>query len=367
MIDPAYGRRVLILLLCGLFLYTVSCRSTRRTSGAVDSRSVTLNWDTVKDANGYIAQVRSSAGAVILERKVQEPEITAPLPPGNYQIRMAALTAQGEPEVWSDWKDFEVSNRAPPEIENVVPAKITTEGMQRIVVSGKNFHARMKVTLLREGRKVPIKNLDVIGPNEIAITFAASPGLNGSLDLVIENPAGRIGSFPAVITVKIQPKLSSIMLRSAVFPGWGHFYADKTKTGSIYTVSFLLAAGIFGSLYTNGNHAEQEYHSAVNINRSLLFITSNRDNTTLAYAILNNTRQLESYQEKIQQLNTMITLTAGLYLVQLAHAFSLGSRQLPSEFAERPGLAWYFTGGPEKVDTQRGFVFAAGFQYAGVF
>jgi hypothetical protein len=78
-----------------------------------------VGWEAVQYAKGYLVQIRNLEGKTVLERKTDSNELTFFVPPGEYELRVGAVSIFDRVESWSEWKKFRVLKRktyTPPSI-----------------------------------------------------------------------------------------------------------------------------------------------------------------------------------------------------------------------------------------------------------
>ena len=72
---------------------------------------MTLEWEPVALAKGYVVQIRTSDND-IKEVRVSENRMEQSLNPGEYQVRLAALNKFGKPGAFTDWITVKIRSRA---------------------------------------------------------------------------------------------------------------------------------------------------------------------------------------------------------------------------------------------------------------
>ncbi len=72
-----------------------------------------VGWEAVQYAKGYFVQIRNLEGKTVLERKTDSNEVTFFVPPGEYELRVGAVSTFDKVESWSEWKKFKVLRKKP--------------------------------------------------------------------------------------------------------------------------------------------------------------------------------------------------------------------------------------------------------------
>ncbi len=73
-------------------------------------QKMTLEWEPVALAKGYVVQIRTSDND-IKEVRVSENRMEQSLNPGEYQVRLAALNKFGKPGAFTDWITVKIRSR----------------------------------------------------------------------------------------------------------------------------------------------------------------------------------------------------------------------------------------------------------------
>ena len=122
-------------------------------------------------------------------------------------------------------------------------------------------------------------------------------------------------------------KLSSVLWRSAVLPGWGQLYADQKKTGIGFASAFGASLFYAGSLYTAQSSAKKSYFDA-GTNLTLLNISGAvSDPALFPYSYIEDSKNLSSYKAKVHNTNSVIATAGTIYIGSLIHAVYTGFRQ----------------------------------------
>ncbi|WP_332476403.1 LA_0442/LA_0875 N-terminal domain-containing protein [Leptospira ainlahdjerensis] len=122
----------------------------------------------------------------------------------------------------------------------------------------------------------------------------------------------------------------SLVWRSAVFPGWGHYKADRKKSAYVYGSLFWTGILATFSSAQKVTQTKADYDQA-SLNAQIL----GGDSPFLAGQILTNGKR-ESYKKAINDYQQISTATAILYLIQLAHVYYTGISWEEEEVALNP-------------------------------
>lgn len=104
---------------------------------------------------------------------------------------------------------------------------------------------------------------------------------------------------------------SAVIVRSAILPGWGQMYANKSLRGGLWMSSFLLTLGTTAYLVVDANSKFDTYQSTVDGYRTVSFTESQRENLcpeTCDQGTF-NTRKSEDLDEKWDHYNSAQTIT----------------------------------------------------------
>lgn len=144
-------------------------------------------------------------------------------------------------------------------------------------------------------------------------------------------------------------RMRDVLWRSAVAPGWGHFYAGEKKWGWVYSSAF--AATFLYTLYsfTEYESAMQKYKSNIGVFKpvsNFAVITSPAtqnlgigESYLLVQSVDDDGRNFQKYKNASTQLNEALFLTIGIYAANLVHAYLTGKR-LEASGATRQ--SWFF-------------------------
>ncbi|MBM9499413.1 hypothetical protein JWG44_04020 [Leptospira sp. 201903071] len=122
----------------------------------------------------------------------------------------------------------------------------------------------------------------------------------------------------------------SLVWRSAVLPGWGHYKADRKKTAYVYGTLFWTGIAATFTAAQKVTQTKADYDQA-SLNAQIL----GGNSPFLAGQILTNGKR-ESYKKAIDEYQQISTATAVLYLIQLAHVYYTGISWEQEEVALTP-------------------------------
>lgn len=122
----------------------------------------------------------------------------------------------------------------------------------------------------------------------------------------------------------------SLVWRSALLPGWGHYKAERKKTAYVYGALFGtgLAATFFSAQKVTQSKADYDQAS---LNAQILGGSS----PFLAGQILTNGKR-DDYKKAVDDYQKISTATAVVYLIQLVHVYYTGISWEEEEVAQTP-------------------------------
>lgn len=91
------------------------------------------------------------------------------------------------------------------------------------------------------------------------------PNIIRVFDIALASAAESENFLSATMQRKLDrwPKMRSIVWRSLVFPGWGHYYAGQKNKGVLFISAEILMAGSFAIAQYNYQLAEKSYYSEI--------------------------------------------------------------------------------------------------------
>lgn len=107
--------------------------------------------------------------------------------------------------------------------------------------------------------------------------------------------------------------------RSAVLPGWGHFYLKQDTTGYIYSGLFWTTFLYTFYNFTESNSAEKKYNSVA-------FIPTQEG---LALGFLMAEQNYANFKQSEQKFTQSFSILSLIYIVQLTHAYFSGKNYSP--------------------------------------
>ncbi|MBP7281883.1 MAG: caspase family protein [Leptospiraceae bacterium] len=109
--------------------------------------------------------------------------------------------------------------------------------------------------------------------------------------------------------------------RSALFPGWGQYYAGSKEKGIIYSVAWVGIFGYFFQSYTKFNSAQSEYNSSFAVPGDGIFLPTYMN-------VQSKRAELENAQSSVQ---TAYFLLVGAWLWNMFDASVLTKQEKPKE------------------------------------
>ncbi|TGM57972.1 LA_0442/LA_0875 N-terminal domain-containing protein [Leptospira adleri] len=122
----------------------------------------------------------------------------------------------------------------------------------------------------------------------------------------------------------------SLVWRSALLPGWGHYKAERKKTAYVFGALFWTGLAATFSSAQKVTQAKADYDQA-SLNAQVL----GGNNPFLAGQILTNGKR-EDYKKAVDDYQKISTITAVIYLIQLAHVYYTGISWEEEEVAHTP-------------------------------
>lgn len=295
---------------------------------AQDGADISLKWEDVPGALGYILEVRDSNQKVILSKKLDENYFELKdLSPGIYDHRVGIVNKFGKVEGYTEWVPIEIVRAKVPIInEKKVFSAGKEEDTTNIGIRGKDFMEGMKVYLKKDGETIQAHKVTLSEDGGYAsadFRIKEIPDI-GYYDLVLENPkkkiavshrnfilgrdkeqAEKIANRQARINNNELPPdyydtpYWSTMWRSAIFPGWGQKYIDE-RNWKLYVYPLVLfgTAGAYASAYRDFLSARKTYYENVQLG----FLITNQMDSELIF-LLNNQSSTANYNAAKSRLN----------------------------------------------------------------
>ncbi|MBN1241243.1 MAG: hypothetical protein JXA15_00895 [Spirochaetales bacterium] len=192
------ARRGALAVLAALALFALPQET------AAESAGVRLEWTSVDGARSYLVEVRGPGGAGILfSASTTDAWVEAPLPPGDYEIRVSALNVFGKAVAVGEWTSFAVRATARLEEASILPAPEADRPGSGLVVIRVAVSGAMPETVARlEGDGVRVEATGVeLDDSGLAASFDLSGLPEGDYDLVLENPGGYSTTLAAAVRV----------------------------------------------------------------------------------------------------------------------------------------------------------------------
>ncbi|TGJ98518.1 hypothetical protein EHQ53_02005 [Leptospira langatensis] len=327
---------------------------------------VKLEWRPIPDAGGYMVEIKDSRGKITRE-KTNTTLIQLELPPGTYEHRIGVLNRYGRVSVFSAWIPFEVILSQKPEILSAEKNKFLNKDLpDTFEIKGRHFTDATKVILKdSKGSEVSIKSMEVKNSETILVTLDKKRPPEGAVSVRVENPRNKVTekenylfvaeteSDLAALEAKGQQKESvssgapfrfdyGAVARSAIIPGWGQYYQNKSNFRTFLFPALLLGAGAYvaseGNSYLSASHALAAARQN-NVLYNYAFIhTGNPALFDLAF--YNYTQIAPKYSAAVaeySQLEVGIGVLGFFYLLNLMDAgFFAGNKEVKVEGAPGP-------------------------------
>ena len=331
-----------------ILLFTITANS----SYAKDEKKVELKWRKVPEASYYLLEIKDKEEKIVKSIKTRNSSIDLYLEPGEYKKRLTIFNKLEEIDTRSDWGSLNVIKVYEPELEH--PKNVIVKKGQKnvpILLKGKHFEKDMEVFFQSKDYRIFVKDTIVKSESEVEIQKDLSELPNGIYQLKLKNPHSKEVAYPNFLTIEkadiieiTPPPPSSpsqntisksedwdIIIRSALLPGWGQFYA-----GSKYKSNFHKYRGIFyGSLfaltslymlksYSDFSDKKENFQTSA---ESFVLRTYVNPAELKKVIILDGTYQLQKgnneLKEAKQQYQKVSYFLAGIYIVQLIDAIVL--------------------------------------------
>ncbi|TGJ99393.1 hypothetical protein EHO59_16150 [Leptospira semungkisensis] len=325
---------------------------------------VKLEWRQIPDAGGYVVEIKDSRGKITRE-KTNGTQIQLELPPGTYEHRIGVLNRYGRVSVFSTWIPFEVILSQKPEILSAEKNKFLNKDLpDTFEIKGKHFTDATKVVLKdSKGNEVSIKSIEVKNSETILVTVDRKKPPEGAVSVRVENPRNKVAekenylfvaeteSELAALESKEQKKQTSsapfrfdygAVARSAIVPGWGQYYQNKSNFRTFLFPALLLGAGAYvaseGNSYLNASHALSAARQN-NVMYNYAFIHSGNP-TFFTLAFYNYSQIAPKYSTAVADYNQLeigIGVVGLFYILNLMDAgFFAGNKEVQVEGTQAP-------------------------------
>ncbi|TGL58324.1 LIC11435 family protein [Leptospira sarikeiensis] len=325
---------------------------------------VKLEWRPIPDSGGYIVEIKDSRGKITKE-KTNGTQIQIELPPGSYEHRIGVLNKYGRVSVYSTWIPFEVILSQKPEILAANKNKFLNKDLpETFEIKGKHFTEATKVVLKdSKGNEIPVKSIDVKNSETMVVTIDKKNSPDGAVSLRLENPRNKVAERENYLLVAeteeelaaLESKTSSssvssgpssfdfgAVARSAVLPGWGQYYQQKSTFRTAIFPSLIIVAGGYaaakGSSYLSATH-ELDAARQSNIVFNSAFLQS-ANPALFNLALYNYTQISPKYSHAVSEYNELgvaFGVLGFFYLINLVDAgFFPGSKQVNVEGTNTP-------------------------------
>ncbi|EQA38028.1 hypothetical protein LEP1GSC047_4330 [Leptospira inadai serovar Lyme str. 10] len=342
-----------LFILAGCLFFSVSLFAKDKEDG------VKLEWKAIPDSGGYLVEIKDSNGRITRE-KTTATQIIVDLKPGTYEHRIGVLNRYGRVSIFSSWIPFDVILSRPPVLTSSTKNSYLSQDLpETFELKGKYLTEATKVSLRdSNGEEVQIiKSVEYKEPDTILVYFDKKKVPEGILSLRLENPRNKITETEAFLLVAdTQERLAALqkrltppepfrfdyraIARSAVLPGWGQVYQEKSKIRS-YSFPILIAA-VGAYTYYKGEsylHSVKDYDAARRTNALLGYSVQTGNVSVYPLALINYLQIPGKYSAastSYHQVELSIGILAVLYALNLADtAFFPGSRQVKIEGTDK--------------------------------
>ncbi len=321
---------------------------------------IKLEWRAIPDSGGYMVEIKDSRGKITRE-KTNATQIQVNLPPGAYEHRIGVLNRYGRVSVFSTWIPFDIILSQTPEILSTSHNKYLSKDLpDTLEIKGKHFTDATKVILKdSKGNDIPVKSVELKDSETLVIAIDKKKSPEGAVSLRVENPRNKVAEKENYLMVAETPEqLAELdsksgpsssfrfdygaLARSAVLPGWGQYYQEKSNFRTFLYPTLILAAGGYaaaqGSSYLNSVHA-LDATRANNILFNAAFLQTG-DPALFNLALYNYTQIAPKYSASVgeyNQLGIAIGAVGFFYLINLVDAgFFPGTKQVKVEGTDTP-------------------------------
>lgn len=135
----------------------------------------------------------------------------------------------------------------------------------------------------------------------------------------LENAKKEIVELKTELASQKKENIWAVTGRSAVLPGWGHFYLKQDTTGYIYSGLFWTTFLYTFYNFTESNSAEKKYNSVA-------FIPTQEG---LALGFLMAEQNYTNFKQSEQKFTQSFSILSLIYIVQLTHAYFSGKNYSP--------------------------------------
>lgn len=321
---------------------------------------VKLEWKGIPDSGGYMVEIRDSRGKITRE-KTNSTQIVIDLPPGNYEHRIGVLNRYGRVSVFSTWIPFDVILSQKPEIQEATQRKFLNKDLpETFEIKGKHFTDATKIIFKdSNGNEIPVKFVEVKNSETLVVTIDRKKAADGAISLRVENPRNKVAEKEDYLLVaETEDKLAELeerkgpskgsnfdygaVARSAVLPGWGQYYQEKSNFRVFVFPTLIALAGGYaaaaGSSYMGTIHSLEATKQS-NILFNTAFLQSG-DPTLFTLAFYNYTQITPQYSQAVAEYNQIgaaLGVLGFFYLLNLADAgFFPGKKQVQIEGTDKP-------------------------------
>lgn len=313
---------------------------------AIEKKKVELKWRRIPEAIYYLLEVQDEKENIVESIKTKKNKINLYLKPGEYKKRLTIYNKLGEIDTQSDWKSLKVIQVFEPKV--IKPKKIILEKGRKnppIIIKGKHFEEDIEIYFQSIDYRIFANNTITKSDSEIKITKDLSDLPSGVYQLKLKNPHSKEVVYPNFLIIKErgtttkpdkQQEIASsknweIVKRSALFPGWGQYYAGESYRTNSHKYRGIVYASLFvlSGFYTYKTYLDYTNKENSLKNNARYFLARNIafSSDLRRVSILDGMHQLKRSSSKLNKLNNKHQeakyLMLGIYLIQLIDAIIL--------------------------------------------
>jgi len=155
----------------------------------------------------------------------------------------------------------------------------------------------------------------------------------------------RTTGTPAVITPTL-PRVKTrtgAMMRSIVFPGFGHFYAERKSWGFGWIVSEVVMAGVIYSSYIAYQEAHNDY------NRYFDLYNNEKNSDKIAEYRDQAEKSHKNMDTANEQIRMFTGVAGGIWLANAVHAFLVGPKRGSATTSKRSSFKLVYDSGTHQT------------------
>jgi hypothetical protein len=304
---------------------------------------VIQKWEKVPGSAYYILEIENEQGKIIQRRKTQSEELELGLNPGNYKKRLLVINKLDEIELESEWIPFSVVEIFTPELKDANTKEIITTDKKNPELNLDGFHFEPGIEVLIESgnHKVTISELKIESENKIRIMLNTDDTPPGVYTLKMKNLKSKESSYPQYLKLEVSSKgkiLSKemqnweILLRSALFAGWGEVYGGNAYKNSVYKKRgyaygglFIVSGVYFLKLLSDFEQSSNQLKKDSLTNIALTAAIPDNLDAAKTFMVFSSANQIISNHNSLKNISNeslkVSYVLIGIYLIQLVDAY----------------------------------------------